>query len=135
MDKLRITGGRPLEGEVRISGAKNAALPIMCAALLTSKPLVVSNVPRLRDVSTMAKLLGQMGVELDRSLENITLRAKAIADPTASYELVKTMRASVLVLVGNLVLSAWRGARVTSNVWESRSLEWSLLPSPAPVRS
>jgi UDP-N-acetylglucosamine 1-carboxyvinyltransferase len=98
MDKLKITGGRPLQGEVRISGAKNAALPIMCAALLTAKPLTVSNLPRLRDVSTMAKLLGQMGVEVDRADEKITLRAKAIAEPTASYELVKTMRASVLVL-------------------------------------
>src|SRR5919109_1282677 len=98
MDKLKITGGRPLQGEVRISGAKNAALPIMCAALLTAKPLTVSNLPRLRDVSTMAKLLGQMGVEVDRSDEKITLRARAIAEPTASYELVKTMRASVLVL-------------------------------------
>ena len=61
MDKLKITGGRPLEGEVRISGAKNAALPIMCAALLTAKPLALANVPRLRDVSTMAKLLGADG--------------------------------------------------------------------------
>ena len=62
MDKLRISGGRPLEGEVAVSGAKNAALPIMCAALLTEKPLALSNVPRLMDVATMAKLLGRMGV-------------------------------------------------------------------------
>jgi UDP-N-acetylglucosamine 1-carboxyvinyltransferase len=99
MDKLKITGGRPLEGEVRVSGAKNAALPIMCAALLTSKPLTISNVPHLRDVSTMAKLLGEMGLRVERSAEGrVVLHAPTIKDPTASYELVKTMRASVLVL-------------------------------------
>jgi UDP-N-acetylglucosamine 1-carboxyvinyltransferase len=98
MDKLRITGGRPLQGEVRISGAKNAALPIMCAALLSPKPLTLGNVPRLRDVSTMAKLLEQMGVSVERAPDKLVLHAKEIAEPTASYELVKTMRASVLVL-------------------------------------
>ena len=98
MDKLRITGGRPLEGEVRVSGAKNAALPIMCAALLSAKPLALTNVPRLRDVSTMAKLLAQMGVAVERGDEKTVLQAKSITDPTAAYELVKTMRASVLVL-------------------------------------
>ena len=66
MDKLRITGGRPLEGEVRISGAKNAALPIMCAALLSERALELSAVPRLMDVATMAKLLAQMGVTVER---------------------------------------------------------------------
>jgi UDP-N-acetylglucosamine 1-carboxyvinyltransferase len=98
VDKLRITGGRPLEGEVRVSGAKNAALPIMCAALLTAKPLVLTNVPRLRDVLTMAKLLEQMGATVERPEGRLVLQAKEIAEPTASYELVKTMRASVLVL-------------------------------------
>jgi UDP-N-acetylglucosamine 1-carboxyvinyltransferase len=98
VDKLRITGGRPLEGEVRVSGAKNAALPIMCAALLSAKPLALTNVPRLRDVSTMAKLLAQMGVSVERAENRTLLHAKAISDPTAAYELVKTMRASVLVL-------------------------------------
>src|SRR5919109_14911 len=99
MDKLKITGGRPLEGEVRVSGAKNAALPIMCAALLTSKPLTLTNVPHLRDVATMAKLLGEMGVRVERSHEGrMLLQAQTIKEPTASYELVKTMRASVLVL-------------------------------------
>src|SRR5687767_7575699 len=98
MDKLKITGGRPLEGEVRVSGAKNAALPIMCAALLSSKPLALTNVPRLRDVSTMAKLLAQMGVSVERGENRTVLHAKAISDPTAAYEMVKTMRASVLVL-------------------------------------
>jgi UDP-N-acetylglucosamine 1-carboxyvinyltransferase len=98
VDKLKITGGRPLEGEVRVSGAKNAALPIMCAALLTAKPLVLTNVPLLRDVSTMGKLLAEMGVRVERSDDRVTLNATTIGEPTAAYELVKTMRASVLVL-------------------------------------
>jgi UDP-N-acetylglucosamine 1-carboxyvinyltransferase len=98
MDKLKIIGGRPLEGEVRISGAKNAALPIMCAALLTERPLVLANLPQLRDIATMAKLLGQMGVGVERRDGSMTLQAKEIREPTAAYELVKTMRASVLVL-------------------------------------
>ncbi len=99
MDKLRITGGRPLEGEVAVSGAKNAALPILCAALLTDKPLTLANVPRLMDIATMAKLLGQMGVEVERSDQGgMRLHARHISNPTAPYELVKTMRASVLVL-------------------------------------
>ena len=98
MDKLKIQGGRRLEGEIRVSGAKNAALPILCAALLTEKPLRLGNVPRLMDISTMAKLLAQMGVEVERGSDEIVLGAKQIKDPTASYELVKTMRASVLVL-------------------------------------
>ena len=98
MDKLRITGGRPLEGEIRVSGAKNAALPIMCAALLTSKPLVLTNVPALRDVSTMTRLLSEMGVQAERSAGRLVLHAASVKEPTASYDLVKTMRASVLVL-------------------------------------
>ncbi|HSU63416.1 MAG TPA: UDP-N-acetylglucosamine 1-carboxyvinyltransferase, partial [Burkholderiales bacterium] len=99
MDKLRIIGGRTLQGEVRVSGAKNAALPIMCAALLTDQRVALTNVPSLVDVSTMGKLLRQMGVEVQRPADGqLTLRAAAIRDPTAPYELVKTMRASVLVL-------------------------------------
>ena len=99
MDKLLIRGGRPLEGEVCVSGAKNAALPIMCAALLTDQPLVLSNVPQLMDVRTMAKLLAQMGVEVGpQSDGHLELGAKVLAEPVAPYELVKTMRASVLVL-------------------------------------
>ena len=99
MDKLRIRGGVPLEGEVYVSGAKNAALPIMCAALLTAEPLALGNVPQLMDVRTMAKLLRQMGVEASPLADGrMTLRAARITDPTAPYDLVKTMRASVLVL-------------------------------------
>ncbi|TMH65598.1 MAG: UDP-N-acetylglucosamine 1-carboxyvinyltransferase [Betaproteobacteria bacterium] len=99
MDKLRIRGGRPLEGEVRVSGAKNAALPIMCAALLSAQPLRLSNVPQLMDVRTMAKLLRQMGVAVEPAADGrMALQAARISEPTAAYDLVKTMRASVLVL-------------------------------------
>lgn len=99
MDKLEITGGVSLQGEVAISGAKNAALPILCASLLTAEPLVVSNVPHLRDVTTMNTLLGQMGVAIsvDDKLD-VTLQAAHITKPEAPYDMVKTMRASVLVL-------------------------------------
>jgi UDP-N-acetylglucosamine 1-carboxyvinyltransferase len=99
VDKLRIRGGRALEGEVRVSGAKNAALPIMCAALLSSQPLRLANVPQLMDVRTMAKLLRQMGVSAEPPADGrMVLHAARISDPTAGYDLVKTMRASVLVL-------------------------------------
>src|SRR6478735_3164746 len=98
MDKLRISGGRSLQGELRVSGAKNAALPIMCAALLADRPLELANVPQLMDISTMARLLGQMGVQVERSKEKLALDARSLSDPTAPYEMVKTMRASVLVL-------------------------------------
>ena len=99
MDKLRITGGKPLQGEVRVSGAKNAALPIMCAALLSARPLALSSVPRLMDVATMAKLLKRMGVEVEPLAEGrMRLHGRNVSDPTAPYDLVKTMRASVLVL-------------------------------------
>jgi UDP-N-acetylglucosamine 1-carboxyvinyltransferase len=99
MDKLVIEGGIALKGDVAISGAKNAALPILTAALLTDEPLHVDNVPHLRDVSTMLNLLMQMGVTtvLDDK-GGVELRAAKITEPVAPYELVKTMRASVLVL-------------------------------------
>ena len=98
MDKLRITGGRRLEGSIQVSGAKNAALPIMCASILSAKPLNLSNVPRLLDVATMAKLLGQMGVEVQPADGGMLLNGARLSGPTAPYEMVKTMRASVLVL-------------------------------------
>ena len=99
MEKLAIEGGVTLNGEVAISGAKNAALPILCAGLLTAEPLIISNVPHLRDVTTMLSLLGQMGmsISVDEKL-GIELRAANIHHPEAPYEMVKTMRASVLVL-------------------------------------
>lgn len=98
MDKLLITGGVRLEGEVPISGAKNAALPILCAALLSAEPVTFTNVPRLKDVGTLLRLLEQMGVKVERDGETVTLDAAQIAEPVATYEMVKTMRASVLVL-------------------------------------
>ncbi len=99
MDKLRIEGGVPLEGEVRISGAKNAALPILCASLLTAGTLRVENVPHLRDVTTTLNLLGQMGMDLslDEKL-GVSLHGDGLDNAVAPYELVKTMRASILVL-------------------------------------
>jgi UDP-N-acetylglucosamine 1-carboxyvinyltransferase len=99
MDKLVIEGGVPLSGEVAISGAKNAALPILCASLLTAEPLVLSNVPQLRDVATTYSLLSQMGVDVTRDgSHQVTLAAAHIASLVAPYEMVKTMRASILVL-------------------------------------
>jgi len=101
MDKLRIRGGRRLAGEVAISGAKNAALPELCAALLTAEPVLLSNVPRLHDVATMLKLLRQMGVAADASGEaeaTVALDASKVTRKEAPYDLVKTMRASILVL-------------------------------------
>jgi UDP-N-acetylglucosamine 1-carboxyvinyltransferase len=99
MDKLIIQGGVALSGEVRISGAKNAALPILCASLLTREPLKIENVPHLHDVTTMLNLLGQMGVavSLHEKME-IELTAERLSNLVAPYELVKTMRASILVL-------------------------------------
>ena len=99
MDKLRIRGGRALRGEVQISGAKNAALPELCAALLTAQPVNLRNVPRLQDVSTMLKLIRNMGVVAELDPQGVVrLDASALNTPEAPYELVKTMRASVLAL-------------------------------------
>ena len=101
MDKLLIRGGQRLQGEIAIAGAKNAALPELCAALLVTEPLVLDNVPRLQDVATMAKLLRHMGVAIERpesAPTRMILDATRIGAPEAPYELVKTMRASILVL-------------------------------------
>ena len=99
MDKLLIRGGRPLLGEVAISGAKNAALPELCAALLTAEPVTLTNVPRLQDVNTMLTLVRNMGVEAHRADDGtVQLNAGPLSSPEAPYELVKTMRASVLAL-------------------------------------
>ena len=100
MDQLLIRGGRPLSGTVTISGAKNAALPEMCAALLTSEPVQLTNVPRLHDVRTMRHLLEHMGVVVETHGERggMGFSAPDTLNPEAPYELVKTMRASVLVL-------------------------------------
>ncbi len=99
MDRLAIEGGQRLAGEVRVSGAKNAALPILCASLLSAEPLTLTNLPRLNDVRTMEKLLSQMGVVLGPGDPGcLTLDASRIDWPLAPYELVKTMRASILAL-------------------------------------
>ena len=98
MDKLLIEGGNRLSGEVAISGAKNAALPILCAALLTSEPVTFTNVPQLNDIGTLLRLLGQMGVKVARDGDVVTLQAAELDSPVAPYDMVKTMRASILVL-------------------------------------
>lgn len=101
MDKLLIRGGRRLEGDVPVSGAKNAALPELCAALLTAEPVTLTNVPRLQDVGTTLKLLNNMGAKAERSEaqpDTVTLDASEVTSPEAPYDLVKTMRASILVL-------------------------------------
>ncbi|MCK4841689.1 MAG: UDP-N-acetylglucosamine 1-carboxyvinyltransferase [Methylococcales bacterium] len=99
MDKLIITGGTQLSGELRISGAKNAALPILAATLLCEEPVTVGNIPHLHDITTTMQLLGQMGVQLtiDEKM-NIEVHSSTITKFEAPYELVKTMRASILVL-------------------------------------
>jgi UDP-N-acetylglucosamine 1-carboxyvinyltransferase len=98
MDRLVIDGGVALAGEVSVSGAKNAALPILCAALLTAEPLTITNMPRLNDVRTMQTLLAQMGVTIEQGDGALTLAAPRVERALAPYELVKTMRASILAL-------------------------------------
>jgi UDP-N-acetylglucosamine 1-carboxyvinyltransferase len=102
MDKLVIRGGAPLLGTIRVSGAKNAALPCMAAALLTEEPVILENIPQVRDIQTTRNLLAAMGAEVElgygRAHHRTTIHCKTLAAPEASYELVKTMRASTLVL-------------------------------------
>src|SRR5207302_11328023 len=115
MDKFVIRGGNPLLGTVRVSGAKNAALPAMAAALLTEEAVILENVPQVRDIETTRKLLSSMGAEVElgygRAQHRTTISCRNLATPEASYELVKTMRASTLVL-GPLVTRCGR-ARVS----------------------
>lgn len=99
MDKLLIQGGTPLSGEIAISGAKNAALPILCASLLCPEPMCFLNVPHLNDISTMLRLIGQMGVEVTMDgVDGLILDSRGLNNPAAPYDMVKTMRASILVL-------------------------------------
>src|ERR1043165_594863 len=110
MDKIRVRGGNPLQGQIVISGAKNAALPLMAAALLAEEPVTLVNVPRLADIDSMAHLLVQLGVEVamsQRAEREMKLTASDIRDTTAPYDLVRKMRASVLVL-GPLIARAGR---------------------------
>ncbi len=115
MDKFVIRGGNPLLGTVRVSGAKNAALPAMAAALLTEDTVILENIPQVRDIETTRKLLAAMGAEVElgygRAHHRTTISCRDLASPEASYELVKTMRASTLVL-GPLVARCGR-ARVS----------------------
>ncbi len=98
MDKFIITGGRPLHGEVEIAGAKNAALPVLISSLLAEEPVQIGNVPHLNDINTTIKLLAQMGIKIERDDTLVNVDASQVATVCAPYELVKTMRASVLVL-------------------------------------
>jgi len=111
MEKFLIHGGRRLEGTIPVSGSKNSALPAMAAALLTDQPVTLDHVPAVRDIRTMGRLLADIGASVERSGNRYTIRAERIASPEAPYELVKTMRASSLVL-GPLVARAGR-ARVS----------------------
>ncbi len=115
MDKFVVRGGAPLLGTIRVSGAKNAALPAMAAALLTEEPVILENIPHVRDIETTRKLLAAMGAEVElgygRAQHRTTISCRKLASPEASYELVKTMRASTLVL-GPLVARCGR-ARVS----------------------
>jgi len=99
MDKLLIRGGAQLKGEINVSGAKNAALPILFASLLTSEPLNLQNVPHLNDTATALNLLGRLGVKSERQAPyGVTVCADQVTGVEAPYDLVKTMRASILVL-------------------------------------
>jgi UDP-N-acetylglucosamine 1-carboxyvinyltransferase len=112
MDRIRIVGGRALEGTVRISGAKNASLPDLCAALLSDAPVVLGNVPEVRDIRTMGRVLADLGAQVEfRVGGSVEIRAATLSSVEAPYDLVKTMRASVLVL-GPLVAREGR-ARVS----------------------
>jgi UDP-N-acetylglucosamine 1-carboxyvinyltransferase len=112
MDKIRIRGGRRLQGEIHIGGSKNAALPLMACALLTDEPLVLGNVPRLADIATLSNLLADLGVEIrdvgagaNGSGRTVELRTARIRSTVAPYDLVRKMRASILVL-GPLLVRA-----------------------------
>lgn len=118
MDRIRIVGGRPLKGSIPISGAKNAALPLMAACLLTDKPLTLTNLPALADIKTLTSLLEQHGVKVTQGDHQITMEAKEIPNTVAPYDIVRRMRASVLVLgpllarFGNAVVSMPGGCAI-----------------------
>ena len=138
MDKLLIRGGRQLHGEVAISGAKNAALPELCACLLTAEPVTLTNVPKLQDVATMLKLIRNMGVSAARSDEGIVvLDASTLTNPEAPYELVKTMRASVLALgpllarFGDATVSLPGGCAIGSRPAQGRGCQRSQVRLPS----
>ena len=117
MDKFVIRGGNPLLGTIKISGAKNSALPCMAAAILTEDEVILENIPQVRDIETERRLLVSMGAEVElgygRAQHRTKICCKVLSDPEAKYEIVKTMRASSLVL-GPLVARAGM-ARVAKN--------------------
>jgi UDP-N-acetylglucosamine 1-carboxyvinyltransferase len=102
MDRFVIRGGNPLVGSIRVSGAKNSALPCMAAAILTEDEVVLENIPQVRDIATERKLLASMGAEVEigagEAHDRTTISCRSLSDPVARYEIVKTMRASSLVL-------------------------------------
>jgi UDP-N-acetylglucosamine 1-carboxyvinyltransferase len=120
MDRIRIVGGRPLKGRIAISGAKNAALPLMAACLLTDKPLTLTNLPQLADIKTLGQLLEQHGVKITTADHSVTMEAAEIPNTVAPYDIVRRMRASVLVLgpllarFGNAVVSMPGGCAIGS---------------------
>ncbi|MFM1920537.1 MAG: hypothetical protein RLZZ303_2171, partial [Candidatus Hydrogenedentota bacterium] len=111
MDKILVRGGKPLQGDVYVRGAKNAALPLMAASLLAHEPVVLHNVPCLHDIFSMDKLLSEMGVRIDFTGQTMTLDATSLSNPVAPYDLVRKMRASFFVL-GPLLARAGK-ARVS----------------------
>src|SRR5438270_14000410 len=111
MDRIRIEGGARLEGVIPISGAKNAALPLMAACLLTQSPLVLANVPKLADIAFMADLLKSFGVKVERENGSIRLSAASVRSTIAAYDLVRKMRASFLVLCP--LVARWGDAKVS----------------------
>ena len=114
MDKLRVTGNGPLRGSVRISGAKNAALPILCSSLLVKAPVTFTNVPQLNDTRTIVRLLNQMGVTASRTeTHRIEIDASTLTKPVAEYDLVKTMR---WVSVREAVTPLWFSRRTMVRV-------------------
>ncbi len=129
MDKLQITGGVPLSGEVRISGAKNATLPILAAALLASEPVTICNVPHLKDVTTTIELLGRMGVSVTIAEGlRIEVDASTLKECFAPYDLVKTMRASILVLGPLVAVSDAPTCRSPGAVPSARGPSTSMSP-------
>ena len=108
MDKFLIQGGQKLEGEVRISGAKNAALPLLAAVILADSPIRISNMPNLRDVNTLVKLIAGLGVTIEYSGDTVTADTSTLNNQFAPYDLVKTMRASILVLGPLVGRTLWR---------------------------
>ena len=142
MDKLVIRGGNPLLGTIRVSGAKNAALPAMAAALLTDEPVILENIPQVRDIETTRRLLAAMGAEVElgygRAHHRTTICCRNLVSPEASYELVKTMRASTLVLgplvarYGTARVSLPGAARLARARLISTSVVWKSWVQPLP---